>query len=66
MTYSKINITHRQDEVSGFSLKLFLLIIAVIATIGVNVMMYNSNNSTNLEAKGNLTPVTTEMVILVK
>jgi len=66
MTYSKINVSNQQDEVSGFSFKLILLIVAIIATLGVNIMVFNANQSTPMEANKISSPVTTEMVILVK
>ncbi len=66
MTYSKINITDSPNEVSGFSFKLLLLLIAIVATIGVNVLVFNSNQTSNIEANDSVTPFTTEMVILVK
>ncbi|MFK8010320.1 MAG: hypothetical protein AB8H03_28460 [Saprospiraceae bacterium] len=66
MTYSKINVSNQNDEVSGFSFKLILLIVAIIATLGVNVMVFNANQSTHMEANKISSPFTTEMVILVK
>ena len=66
MTYSKVNISNQRDEVSGFSFKLILLIVAIIATLGVNVMVFNANQSTPIEANKISSPFTTEMVTLAK
>lgn len=66
MTYSKINVSNQSDEVSGFSFKIILLIVAIIATLGVNVMVFNANQTTPMEANKISSPITTEMVILVK
>ena len=67
MTYSKINVSKKQDDVPGFSFKLAILILAVIATLGVNVMLFNANNNAEtLQVNDTNIPVTTEMVILVK
>ncbi|MEZ4883251.1 MAG: hypothetical protein R3E32_00850 [Chitinophagales bacterium] len=66
MTYSKINISNKHEEVPNFSFKLILLILTVIAALSVNILIFNTNNSSNLEANSILSPITTEMVILVK
>lgn len=66
MTYSRINISNNHDEVPHFSLKLFLLSLAIVFTFGINVFLFTSSDYSNLEANKINTPMTTEMVDLIK